>query len=323
MDRMYSGGGDMGYGYENGVVMTRDPKPRLRWTADLHDRFVDAVTKLGGPDSLEFCRSYSQVSTKVNGIEGLDIVSFEESFAGRVRLQHLYSSMFCPVENSLGGFVLFFILQKYRLGQQTKKQNAAEQNRENIGESFRQFSLHSSGPSITSSSMDGMQGCIYLNREAPISEALRCQIEVQKRLHEQLEVQQKLQMRIEAQGKYLQAILDKAQKSLSTDMNSPSAVDETRAQLTDFNIALSNLMDYMHGHNGDETSAGERTQDDTNKDLQRSTYLTEGEQKKIMNIKLEETSVSFDLNSRSSYDFIGMSSAALEAKHFSNGRLEI
>lgn len=31
--------------------MTRDPKPRLRWTADLHDRFVDAVTKLGGPDS--------------------------------------------------------------------------------------------------------------------------------------------------------------------------------------------------------------------------------------------------------------------------------
>ena len=31
--------------------MTRDPKPRLRWTSDLHDRFVHAVTKLGGPDS--------------------------------------------------------------------------------------------------------------------------------------------------------------------------------------------------------------------------------------------------------------------------------
>ncbi|KAM1236325.1 hypothetical protein ACFX1X_037853 [Malus domestica] len=28
--------------YENGVMMTRDPKPRLRWTPDLHDRFVDA-----------------------------------------------------------------------------------------------------------------------------------------------------------------------------------------------------------------------------------------------------------------------------------------
>lgn len=282
MDRMYSGGGEMGYGYENGVVMTRDPKPRLRWTADLHDRFVDAVTKLGGPD-----KATPKSVLRLMGLKGLT-------------LYHLKSH-----------------LQKYRLGQQTKKQNAAEQNREKIGESFREFSLHTSGPSITSSSMNGMQG------EAPTSEALRCQIEVQKKLQEQLEVQQKLQMRIEAQGKYLQAVLDKAQKSLSTDMNSPSAVEETRAQLTDFNMALSNLVDYMHGPNGDETLAGRRTQDDTSKDLQTSTYLTEGEQKKIMNIKLEETSVSFDLTSRSSYDFIGMNSVALEAKSFSNGRLEI
>lgn len=52
MERMYGvGGGGSLYEYENGVVMTRDPKPRLRWTNDLHDRFVDAVTKLGGPDS--------------------------------------------------------------------------------------------------------------------------------------------------------------------------------------------------------------------------------------------------------------------------------
>ncbi|KAK4364723.1 hypothetical protein RND71_016081 [Anisodus tanguticus] len=272
MNRMYNG-------YENGVVMTRDPKPRLRWTADLHDRFVDAVTKLGGPD-----KATPKSVLRLMGLKGLT-------------LYHLKSH-----------------LQKYRLGQHAKKQNAAEQNRENIGES--QFSFHSSGPSITSSSMNSMPG------EATISEAVRCQIEVQKRLHEQLEVQQKLQMRIEAQGKYLQAILDKAQRSFSTDMNSPNAVDETRAQLTDFNLALSNLMGYMHGDNRDETVAGKRIQDDAN-DLPRSTYLREGEQKNIMNIKLEETSINFDLNSRSSYDFIGMNSAALEAKPLSNGRLEI
>lgn len=29
-------------------------KQRLRWTSDLHDRFVDAITQLGGPDS-ELC----------------------------------------------------------------------------------------------------------------------------------------------------------------------------------------------------------------------------------------------------------------------------
>lgn len=52
MDGLYGGGGGYDpYESSGGVVMTRDPKPRLRWTADLHDRFVDAVTKLGGPDS--------------------------------------------------------------------------------------------------------------------------------------------------------------------------------------------------------------------------------------------------------------------------------
>ena len=46
------GGGIRESGYGVVMTMTREPKPRLRWTADLHDRFVDAVTKLGGPDSM-------------------------------------------------------------------------------------------------------------------------------------------------------------------------------------------------------------------------------------------------------------------------------
>ena len=36
------------------LVLTADPKPRLRWTADLHERFVDAVAQLGGAESKIF-----------------------------------------------------------------------------------------------------------------------------------------------------------------------------------------------------------------------------------------------------------------------------
>ncbi|XP_021687512.2 snRNA-activating protein complex subunit isoform X4 [Hevea brasiliensis] len=49
------------------LVFTSDPKPRLRWTSDLHERFVDAVTPLGGANMFELsedmnnnCRSYTK-----------------------------------------------------------------------------------------------------------------------------------------------------------------------------------------------------------------------------------------------------------------------
>ena len=36
---------------DGSVILSTDPKPRLRWTAELHERFVDAVAQLGGADS--------------------------------------------------------------------------------------------------------------------------------------------------------------------------------------------------------------------------------------------------------------------------------
>ncbi|KAL0328676.1 UNVERIFIED_CONTAM: Myb family transcription factor IPN2 [Sesamum calycinum] len=36
---------------DSALVLTTDPKPRLRWTVELHERFVDAVRQLGGADS--------------------------------------------------------------------------------------------------------------------------------------------------------------------------------------------------------------------------------------------------------------------------------
>lgn len=40
-----------GAGDSSGLVLSTDAKPRLKWTPDLHDRFVEAVNQLGGADS--------------------------------------------------------------------------------------------------------------------------------------------------------------------------------------------------------------------------------------------------------------------------------
>ncbi|XP_058188984.1 myb family transcription factor PHL11 [Rhododendron vialii] len=277
MERGYLGGGSSEYHpYESsgGVVMSRDPKPRLRWTADLHDRFVDAVTKLGGPE-----KATPKSVLRLMGLKGLT-------------LYHLKSH-----------------LQKYRLGQQAKKQNTAEQNNENYGGSYLDYQVHSSGATTNSSGVNSEQG------EMPIAEALRCQIEVQKRLQEQLEVQKKLQMRIEAQGKYLQAILDKAQKNLTLDMNCSGSLEATRAQLNNFNLALSNLMENMNEETTNENIVEKRiTTNDIHMKTNGSLFSGEELEKKDIKLKVEGGSISFDLNTRGSYDFFGTSGPELETK---------
>lgn len=256
------GGGREGY---NGIVMTmtRDPKPRLRWTADLHDRFVDAVKKLGGPD-----KATPKSVLRLMGLKGLT-------------LYHLKSH-----------------LQKYRLGQQARKQNE-DMHKENNRCSYVNFSNRSSAPN-TSYRGDDEGG------EIPIAEAMRCQIEVQKRLEEQLEVQKKLQMRIEAQGKYLQAMLEKAQRSLSLD--GPGSLEASRAQLTEFNSVLSNFMENMKKDSKENII---EVSDFYSKSHDSAFHYQEvGRDQKP---KVEGGSIQFDLNIKGSNDLVCAGGAEMDA----------
>ncbi|XP_052206579.1 myb family transcription factor IPN2 isoform X2 [Diospyros lotus] len=155
---------------DSGLVLTTDPKPRLRWTVELHERFVDAVTQLGGPD-----KATPKTIMRVMGVKGLT-------------LYHLKSH-----------------LQKFRLGKQPHK----EFNDHPMKDATSGLDLPRNPAS--SSGIIGRN----MNDNVPFPDAIRMQMEVQRRLHEQLEVQRRLQLRIEAQGKYMQTILEKACQTLA------------------------------------------------------------------------------------------------------------
>ncbi|KAJ4887258.1 Homeodomain-like superfamily protein [Raphanus sativus] len=179
------------------LVLTTDPKPRLRWTAELHERFVDAVTQLGGPD-----KATPKTIMRTMGVKGLT-------------LYHLKSH-----------------LQKFRLGRQACKESTENSKDAScVGESQDTGSSSSSSLRMAKQEQnDGYQ----------VTEALRAQMEVQRRLHEQLEVQRRLQLRIEAQGKYLQSILEKACKAFDDQAAALTGLEAAREELSELAIKVSN-----------------------------------------------------------------------------------
>ncbi|KAM0932324.1 putative transcription factor MYB-HB-like family [Dioscorea sansibarensis] len=154
-------GPDNGLNNSNSNVSSRQ---RLRWTHELHERFVDAVTQLGGPD-----RATPKGVLRVMGVPGLTIY-------------HVKSH-----------------LQKYRLAK---------------------FIPDSSSDAEKKDSGDILSG-LENSSGMQITEAIKLQMEVQKRLHEQLEVQRQLQLRIEAQGKYLKKIIEEQQRLSSVLADAP------------------------------------------------------------------------------------------------------
>ncbi|XP_019457150.1 PREDICTED: myb family transcription factor PHL7-like isoform X2 [Lupinus angustifolius] len=195
-----------GSAVKSGAPAGGSGKQRLRWTSDLHDHFVDAITQLGGPD-----RATPKGVLRVMGVPGLTIY-------------HVKSH-----------------LQKYRLAKYLPESSADNSKDEK----------RNSGDSISGAdSSPGFQ----------INDALRMQMEVQKRLHEQLEVQQQLQMRIEAQGKYLQKIIEEQQKlgsTLTTTETPPlshDAQNNTRSKPSRYSDALASTLSQLKKQKTDDDS---------------------------------------------------------------------
>ncbi|XP_038888806.1 myb family transcription factor IPN2-like isoform X2 [Benincasa hispida] len=130
---------------DSGLVLTTDPKPRLRWTVELHERFVDAVTQLGGPD-----KATPKTIMRVMGVKGLT-------------LYHLKSH-----------------LQKFRLGKQPHK----EFNDHSIKDGMRGLELHrntASSSNMINRTMNEMQMEVQrrLHEQLEVQRHLQLRIEAQ------------------------------------------------------------------------------------------------------------------------------------------------
>ncbi|KAK9058680.1 hypothetical protein SSX86_023522 [Deinandra increscens subsp. villosa] len=181
-------------GGDSGLVLSTDAKPRLKWTPDLHERFIEAVNQLGGAD-----KATPKSVLKLMGIQGLT-------------LYHLKSH-----------------LQKYRLSKNLYRQTSSVgTNKVDTVAPAGDAICETNETHMTNSSV-----CPQTNKNLEISEAIQMQIEVQRRLHEQLEVQRHLQLRIEAQGKYLQSVLEKAQETLGRQNLGAVGLEAAKVQLSE------------------------------------------------------------------------------------------
>ncbi|GER57509.1 homeodomain-like superfamily protein [Striga asiatica] len=182
---------------DSGLVLSTDAKPRLKWTHDLHERFVEAVNQLGGAE-----KATPKSVLKLMGIQGLT-------------LYHLKSH-----------------LQKYRLSKNLAAQ-ANSGNNKACKESYLTAPADKV-PEVNGTRMNDPNIATQTTKNIHLGEAIQIQIEVQRRLHEQLEVQRHLQMRIEAQGKYLQSVLEKAQESLDRQNSGTTGLEAAKIQLSEF-----------------------------------------------------------------------------------------
>ncbi|XP_068643349.1 myb family transcription factor PHL8-like isoform X2 [Aristolochia californica] len=141
-----------------GLVLSSDAKPRLKWTSELHQRFVDAVSQLGGPD-----KATPKTVMRMMGIPGLT-------------LYHLKSH-----------------LQKYRLG----KNQPSEAHGDNKKEDYRTIEVTSaqvnneSPARIRTNVNEGLEIAKALQLQMEVQKKLHEQIEVQRHLQLRIEAQGK------------------------------------------------------------------------------------------------------------------------------------
>lgn len=180
------------------LVLTSDPKPRLRWTTDLHERFVDAVTQLGGPN-----KATPKAILRTMGVKGLTLF-------------HLKSH-----------------LQKYRLGKQSGK-DMVEAPKDGLLASYHLESPRTSNSSSslpTSDVDEGYKVKEALRTQMEVQTKLHLQVEAEKHLQIRQDAERRYMAMLERACKILAdqlmgvAIMDNHAQTQTQTLEGHQALD--------------------------------------------------------------------------------------------------
>ena len=156
-------------------------KPRLRWTPELHHRFVSACTQLGGPE-----RATPKGVLKLMGVEGLTIYHIKS------HLQKFRLSMKSPDEQ--------IDVDEKTLGKRRKYKRSKPKASPTV-------TVEKTAEPIQPQTVQEDEGALHRRK---LEEALLVQMEMQKKLYEQLESQRQLQLSLEQHGRYISSLLEQA-----------------------------------------------------------------------------------------------------------------
>ncbi|XP_019440050.1 PREDICTED: protein PHR1-LIKE 2-like isoform X1 [Lupinus angustifolius] len=152
------------------LVLTADPKPRLRWTQDLHERFIDAVTQLGGAN-----KATPKAIMRTMNVKGLTLF-------------HLKSH-----------------LQKYRLGKQSGK-DIGDACKDGMSGSYllESPSNGNSSPKLpTSDTNEGYEIKEALRAQMEVQSKLHLQVEAERHVQIRQDAEQRYMVMLERACKML------------------------------------------------------------------------------------------------------------------------
>ncbi|KAL0309522.1 UNVERIFIED_CONTAM: Myb-related protein 2 [Sesamum radiatum] len=141
---------------DSGLVLSTDAKPRLKWTPDLHERFIEAVNQLGGAE-----KATPKSVLKLMGIQGLT-------------LYHLKSH-----------------LQKYRLSKNLHGQANGGSNKAAGDRMPGANVIHMSNQHAANQTTKNMQLGEAIQIQIEVQRRLHEQLEVQRHLQLRIEAQGK------------------------------------------------------------------------------------------------------------------------------------